>query len=352
MSFSVSSFGKTSDGKEVKLYTLKNKNGTEAAFTDLGADWVSMKVKDKLGKVRDVVFGYDNAAVYENNPTTCGECVGRNANRIGNAKFTLGGKEYELAKNDHGKNNLHSGPDYWKSRVFSAEAGEGQLGSRVTFSLHSKDMDQGYPGNLDFTVTYTLQDNDSLMIEYSAESDQETICNPTNHAYFNLSGHDSGLISAQEVWINADAFTPADAFSVPTGEIRPVSGTPMDFTIMKEIGKDIDADYDQLKFAGGFDHNYVLNGYDGKLKLAAKAKDRESGIVMKVYTDLPGVQFYSGNHLKSSAPGKDDADYALRTGYCFETQFFPDAVNHPEWPQPVIKPGEKYHHFTVYEFGV
>lgn len=254
--------------------------------------------------------------------------------------------------NDHGKNSLHSGPNFWCSRIFAAKTEEGKLGSSVTFSLDSPDGDQGFPGNLKFSVTYTLQDDDTLMIEYQAESDGKTVCNPTNHCYFNLAGHGAGSVLDQEVWINADSFTPADSESIPTGEIAPVAGTPMDFTAAKTIGQDIEADYDQLKYGLGYDHNYVLNGYDGTLRLVARARDRVSGRTMKVYTDLPGMQFYTGNHLKSTAPGKGGADYGFRTGYCFETQFYPDAVNRPEWPQPVLAAGEKFHHFTAYKFGV
>jgi len=350
MSVTVKEFGKLENGQTAKLYTMVNKNGTEASFTDLGAAWVTMIVPDRDGKMEDVVFGYDDAETYYNNPTSCGECVGRSANRIAKGHFVLEGKEYQLAKNN-GENNLHSGPDKWAKKLFTGEVTDTKLGSSVTFRLLAPDGSQGYPGDLTFAVTYTLTDQDELVIEYRASSDKTTIINPTNHAYFNLRGHGAGDIGDQLVWINADTFTPADEASIPTGEIAPVEGTPMDFTIMKPIGQDINADYDQLKFGNGYDHNYVLNGWDGKLNLVAKAKDPVSGRKLKVYTDLPGMQFYTGNSLKEShAPGKGGARYLFRTGYCFETQFYPDSVNHPEWPRPVFGPGEEYHHFTVYKF--
>ena len=352
MGFTIGKFGNTSDGKETKTFSLTNSNGTEAVFTDLGACWTAMKVKDANGCFEDVLIGYEDPKIYENNPTSCGECVGRNANRIGGARFSINGKEYQIAANNNGINNLHSGPDYWRSRVFDAVTEETEEGSSVRFTLHSPDMDQGYPGNMDFSVRYTLKEDDALSIEYQAVCDRDTICNPTNHAYFNLGGHGSGSALNQEVWINADSFTPTDKFSIPTGEIRPVSGTPMDFNVMKPIGKEIGADYDQLKLANGYDHNYVLNKYDGNIRLVAKSKDPVSGRLMKVYTDLPGMQFYSGNYLNSQAPGKEGADYSLRSGYCFETQYYPDSVNRPEWPSPILKAGEKYHHITIYKFGV
>lgn len=351
MSAEVREFGTLADGRSTQLFVLTNGNGTEAVFTDLGAAWVSMKVQDREGEPGDVLLGYDDPETYNQNPTAMGECVGRSANRIGNGKFTLEGVEYQLARNNHGKNNLHSGPELWCSRLFAAETEQTKLGSRVSFRLNSPDGDQGFPGALAFSVSYTLTEDDSVIIEYSGISDRTTIINPTNHAYFNLRGHDAGDILEQEVWINADYFTPVDAWSLPTGELRPVDGTPMDFTMQKPIGQDIDADDEQLRFGNGYDHNFVLNNQDGKLRLVAKAKDRESGRKLKIYTDLPGLQFYTGNALRAEqAEGKGGAVYDRRAGYCFETQFYPDAVNHAEWPQPVFRAGEEYHHFTIYKF--
>ena len=353
MSAEVKDFGTLENGTAVKLYTLTNGNGTEASFTDLGAAWVSMKVRDKDGNVDDVVLGYDDPETYFNNPTSCGECIGRCAGRTGNASFTIDGQTYELGKNEGGKHNRHSGPDKWCTKVFSAETEEGKLGSRVTFRLETPDGSQGFPGNLSFAVSYTLGQDDSLIIEYLASADRKTVINPTNHAYFNLGGHGSGSILNEEVWINADKYTPIREDLITSGEIASVEGTPLDFTIMKPIGQDIDADSEQIRFAGGFDHNYCVNGYDGTLNLVAKAKHPENGRRLKVYTDLPGLQFYTGNSLKAEAAhGKGGAVYGPRTGYCFETQFFPDAVNKADWEKPVFGPGEEYHHFTVYRFAV
>ncbi len=350
MGVTVRDFGVLENGQKAKLYTLTNTSGTEASFTDIGAAWVTMKVQDREGAFGDVVFGYEDANTYYNNPTSCGECIGRSANRIAGGHFVLEGQEYQLAKNN-GENNLHSGPDKWAKKLFTGEAEETKLGARVTFRLLAPDGSQGYPGDLTFAVSYTLTEQDEVIIEYRASADRTTVINPTNHAYFNLRGHGAGTIGDQLVWINADNFTPADAGSIPTGEIAPVAGTPMDFTVMKPIGQDIGADYDQLKYANGYDHNYVLNGWDGKLNLVAKAKDPVTGRKLKVYTDLPGMQFYTGNSLKDGqAHGKGDVPYPFRSGYCFETQYYPDAVNKPEWPQPVFRAGEEYHSFTVYKF--
>lgn len=351
MAVKIQSFGKTENGVEVTQYTITNGNGTECSLIDLGAAWVTMKVRDRKGAFADVVIGYDNAEAYYHNPTSCGECVGRNANRIGGAAFELEGVRYQLAKNNN-DNNLHSGPDKWVTHLFKGSLPDGEAGNSVRFTKFSPDGEQGFPGNLDFSVTYTLTEEDALRIVYEASADQTTVINPTNHAYFNLAGNGSGDILQQEVWINADAFTPADQWSIPTGEIRPVAGTPFDFTQKKKIGRDIGADYDQLKFAGGYDHNFALNEQGTGLRHAALLTDPVSGRRMDVYTDLPGMQFYTGNGLKNTYPGKDGADYLPRTGVCFETQYYPDAVNKPDWQQPVFKKGEVYRSETVYSFSV
>ena len=351
MAVKIQSFGKTENGVEVTQYTITNGNGTECSLIDLGAAWVTMKVRDRNGTFADVVIGYDNAEAYYHNPTSCGECVGRNANRIGGAAFELEGIRYQLAKNNN-DNNLHSGPDKWVTHLFKGSLPDGEAGNSVRFTKFSPDGEQGFPGNLDFSVTYTLTEEDALRIVYEASADQTTVINPTNHAYFNLAGNGSGDILQQEVWINADAFTPADQWSIPTGEIRPVAGTPFDFTEKKKIGRDIGADYDQLKFANGYDHNFALNEQGTGLRHAALLTDPVSGRRMDVYTDLPGMQFYTGNGLKNTYPGKDGADYLPRTGVCFETQYYPDAVNKPDWQQPVFKKGQVYRSETVYSFSV
>lgn len=342
-------FGKAADGTTVFLYTLTNENGITASFTDLGAIWVSMVVPDRNGVMADVVQGYDTAEAYIGNSAHFGAPIGRNANRIGNASFTLNGEIYTLAQND-GKNNLHSGPNLYHDRVWEVQTEEDELGSQIQFSLFSPDGDQGYPGNAEIHVTYTLTPDNAVMIAYGMTTDADTIANFTNHSYFNLRGHDAGDIESQQVQILADAFTPADAGSIPTGEIRPVEGTPMDFRQMKPIGQDIDAEDEQMILGRGFDHNWVLNRGE-ELFLAAKAYDEQSGRMMEVYTELPGMQFYTANFLNGEK-GKNGAIYKRRSSYCFETQYFPDAINKPQFVSPVLKAGDEYHTMTVYQFLV
>ncbi len=340
-------FGTMPDGEVVYLYTLTNENGIEASFTDLGGTWVSMKVPDREGKLADVVQGYDCVQDYLGNNTHFGAIVGRNANRIGNAEFSLDGKIYRLAEND-GVNNLHSGPDLYHDRVWETEYEETEMGLTLSFSLFSPHMDQGYPGNADIQVDYTLTPDNAVMITYHMTADQDTIANFTNHSYFNLKGHACEDISTQKVQIFADYFTPTDAGSIPTGELRAVKGTPMDFTEKKAIGRDIDSDYEQIVLGHGFDHNWVLKKEEG-MALAAKAFDEESGRVMEVYTDLPGMQFYTANFLDNEK-GKEGVVYKRRSSYCFETQYAPDAINKPEFASPVLKAGDEYHTTTVYRF--
>ncbi len=341
--------GTLENGAEVSKYILTNENGVSAAFTDLGGTWLEMTVPDRDGRMKDVLLGYDTVDGLLTKSGHLGEIVGRNANRIGGAAFTLNGITYALVINSGSKNNLHSGPDFYRSRIWDAEAEETGLGTRITFSLFSPDGDQNYPGNANIAVSYTLTPDNSLRLDYQMVSDEDTIANFTNHAYFNLAGHDCPEILDQKVWIDADTYTIPDAESIPTGVLEPVKGTPMDFTELKAIGKDIDADYEPLKWAGGFDHNWVLNHPAGELALSAKAVDEKSGRVMEVYTDLPGVQFYTANGL-SNQEGKDGVIYNPRCGYCFETQHFPDAVNKPQFPSPILKAGEEYKTTTIYRF--
>lgn len=349
MEYTKKEFGTMPDGRTAYLYTLENENGTIAQFTDLGAIWVSMQVRDKKGTLDDVVLGYDTFENYRLNPPHIGATVGRNANRIANGTFEINGVTYPLAINN-GPNNLHSGPDYYDRRLWDAEASEGTNGTQVSFSLSSPDGDQGFPGNAEITVTYTLTPDDSVMIHYHMVCDQDTLANFTNHSYFNLAGQASGDAMNQMAWINADTFTPNDEFSIPTGEIRPVAGTPMDFTTMKTIGKDINENYDQLVLGNGYDHNWVVNGWDGEVNLIAKAYDPVTGRAMDVYTDLPGVQFYTANFLTDELPGKHGAVYGKRTAYCFETNYYPDAIHKPQFPSPVLKAGEEYDTTTIYHF--
>ncbi len=350
MAWTKTSFGTMENGAEVFRYTLTNDNGVSASFTDLGGIWLTMVVPDRDGQFDDVVLGYDTVEKCTSLPGHLGEIVGRNANRIGGAEFTLNGTTYLLEPNS-GKNNLHSGPNYYRDRIWDTEVEESALGTKITFSLFSPDGDQGYPGNASIAVSYTLTPDNSLKLDYHMVADADTVANFTNHSYFNLAGHQSGLATAQLVWIDADTFTIADETSIPTGELVPVKGTPMDFTTMKPIGQDIEADYEPLKFGGGYDHNWVLNHPEGETALSAKACDEKSGRIMEVYTDLPGVQFYTANFLGGeNCVGKDQVSYTPRCGYCFETQYFPDAINKPGFPSPVLKAGEEYRTTTIYKF--
>lgn len=349
MAWKKEAFGTLENGAAVSKYTLTNENGVSAAFTDLGGTWLEMKVPDRDGKLADVLLGYDSVEDILTKSGHMGEIVGRNANRIGGAAFTLNGITYALVINSGSKNNLHSGPDFYRSRLWDAEVEETGLGTRITFSLFSPDGDQNYPGNANIAVSYTLTPDNSLRLDYLMVSDADTIANFTNHAYFNLAGHDAGSVLAQKVWIDADTYTIPDQESIPTGVLEPVKGTPMDFTELKTIGDEIDADYEPLKNAGGYDHNWVLNHAPGELALSAKAVDEASGRIMEVYTDLPGVQFYTANGLKGQI-GKGGTLYDPRYGYCFETQYFPDAVNKPQFASPIVKAGEEYKTTTIYHF--
>lgn len=349
MAYKKEQWGVMPSGEPVSLYTLTNENGVSASFTDLGGTWVTMVVSDREGKMTDVVLGYDNVEAYLENPPHFGAPIGRNANRIANAKFTLNGKEYRLASND-GPNNLHSAPDLYHDRMWEAEVSEDALGTTISFSLFSPDGDQGYPGNADITVSYTLTPEDSVVIGYHMVSDSDTVANFTNHSYFNLDGQGAGCAMNQRVWIDADAYTRADAGSIPTGEIVPVKGTPMDFTVMKPIERDIEEAYEALILGKGYDHNWVLNHAPGETALSAAAESEKTGIRMEVYTDLPGMQFYTGNFLGEGPVGKEGVTYRQRYGYCFETQYYPNAVNVAGFPSPVLKAGEEYRTTTIYKF--
>ena len=341
----VTAFGMTKDGKEAQLCLLKNSKGLKAYVSDFGATLVRLFVPDRDGNMTDVVLGYDDAAGYERGTAGIGATVGRNANRIGGASVEINGATYPLEKNDNGKNNLHSGPDVYQKRIWEVED---RADNRITFLLHSPDGDQGYPGALDMRVTYELDDENALSIHYEAVPDQDTIINMTNHSYFNLNGHNSGSVLEHKVWLNADSFTPADAESIPTGEIRSAEGTPMDFRTAKAIGKEIDADYEPLRFGGGYDHNWVLKN-NGRFAKVAEVTSEKSGIRMEVYTDLPGVQMYTANFLDHE-PGKDGAVYEKRSAVCLETQYYPDAIHHDNFPSPVCRKGMKYDSRTAYRF--
>ncbi len=347
MSIRVEAFGTTKDGQQVKKYILENGKGMKAVVLNLGAGLAELWVPDQDGALRDVVWGYEKAEDYEVNGPDFGAIVGRNANRIGGAVITIAGKDYTLAKNN-GENNLHSGPDMYFTRMWKGIVVDD---NKVEFSLHSPDGDQGYPGNADITVSYTLTDDGELQIVYQGKADQDTIFNLTNHSYFNLDGQESDSVLEQKVWLDADAFTPGDAGLIPTGEIRDVTGTPMDFRTEHMIGERIDADYEPLKQAGGYDHNYVLKN-EGKYALCGKLISQKSGICMEVSTDLPGIQIYSANFLENEKGGKEGRTYGRRSAICFESQYFPDACHHENFQSPIVKAGEVYRTKTGYRFSV
>ena len=346
MAVSTTHFGTHPEGKEALLYTITNKNGMQVSLTNVGAAIVSVRVPDRQGVMADVVLGYDKAEDYMRNDSFFGVVIGPSANRIGNATFCLDGVTYKVDANA-GPNNLHSHKEKgWHKRFWEAQIGE----DSVTFTLEDAAGNMGFPGNKKVSVTYSLDEENALKIHYHGVSDTRTILNLTNHSYFNLEGHDSGKIVGHELRLAASQFTPADAASIPTGELAEVKGTPMDFTVSKKVGDEIGADFEQLKFAGGYDHNWVINGWDGTLRHFATLKAPESGRVMEAYTTLPGVQFYAGNSITEQT-GKSGATYGLRQGLCLETQYFPDSVNKPQFPDCIFGGDKEYDSVTVYRFS-
>jgi aldose 1-epimerase len=332
--------------EEFSTYTLKNAKGMEAVVTNYGARVMKLTTPDRAGQFADVVLGFDSPAAYETieNPYF-GAIVGRYGNRIAKGKFTLGGVEYTLAKNN-GENSLHGGLKGFDKRVWSAK----QDGQKLEMTYVSKDGEEGYPGTLTATVTYSLTDDNSLRIDYTATTDKDTVKNITNHAYFNLAGQGDGDILGHELVLYADKYTPVDSGLIPTG-IKPVQGTPFDFRKPHLIGERINADNEQIKFGKGYDHNFVLNGDMGKLRPAVKLTEPKSGRVMEVSTTEPGVQFYTGNFLDGTITGKGGKVYKQRSALCLETQHFPDSPNHPNFPTTVLKPGEKYESTTIYKLS-
>jgi len=341
------SFGKTDDGQQVDLYTLKNQHGMEAAITNYGGTVVTLKVPDRNGKLDDVVLGYDKLEDYAAGKAYFGAIIGRYANRIAHAQFTLNGTTYTLAKND-GDNHLHGG---FNKRVWTAKDVSGSAGQALELTYLSKDGEEGFPGNLSVKVVYTLTDQNELKIDYSATTDKDTVLNLTNHCYFNLAGQGNGDILQHQLTIRADRFTPVDANLIPTGDLRSVKGTPFDFTTATVIGARIDQDDQQLKLGRGYDHNWVLNGdASGSLTVAAQAYEPRSGRLLEVSTTEPGLQFYTGNFL-DGIQGKQGKVYNRRYAFCLETQHFPDSPNHPNFPSTVLKPGQHYQTTTVYKFS-
>ena len=346
------SFGKTAAGENVDIYTLRNANGVEAKITNYGGIVVSLKVPDRNGKFGDVVLGFNDLEQYlTKNDPYMGAIIGRFGNRIGKGRFALNGVEYKLATNN-GENHLHGGLKGFDKVVWQGKSMKTKAGVAVAFTYLSKDGEEGYPGNLNVTVVYTLTGKNELKIDYSATTDKDTVLNLTHHSYFNLRGEGDGDILDHMVKINASHFVPTDATSIPTGELKPVANTPFDFLKDTAIGLRINNDDEQLKFGNGYDHTWVINGRRGTMRLAATAQELTSGRVMEVWTTEPGMQFYTGNFLNGSITGKSGKPYARRTGFCFETQHYPDSPNQPKFPTTRLRKGATFRSSTIYKFGV
>ena len=339
-------FGTARDGRDVYAYTLSNANGMQARIINFGANLVSLLVPDQDGNLEDIVLGYDKLEDYYGNGSFLGATIGPSANRIAGACFDIDGQTYHIDVND-GENNLHSHMEEgYHKRVWDVTE---ETEQSITLTIEGKDGEMGFPGNKKLSMTYSLSDDNALKLSYHASSDAKTIINPTNHTYFNLSGHKADKIEDHLLKLNASHYKPGDSGSIPTGKIAPGAGTPMDFTQWKPIGQDINAECEQLKFGQGYDHNFVIDEADGTLREIAEAQDPKSGRKMKVFTTLPGVQFYAGNCIGEET-GKDGALYAPRKGFCLETQYFPDNIHHENFQQAVFGPGKDYESVTVYQF--
>lgn len=340
------------NGSEIELFTLSNHNGLTAEIINYGGIIISLHAPDRKGQMADIMLGYDDLDSYLDRSPFFGAIIGRHANRLEDACFTLDGITYQLNKNE-GNNQLHGGLKGFDKVIWNAEIiGEPDHQS-LKLSYKSPDGEEHYPGNLDVAVIYSLNEDNAFVIEYTAVSDKDTVVNLTNHAYFNLSGHDSGDILDHQLMIRASRFTVISEACIPTGEIRGVAGTPMDFTRLKSIGAGLlnSMDDEQMKNGEGYDHNWVLNVSGKKPEKAAELYDQKSGRLLEVYTTKPGIQFYSGNHLEKAGKGKGGVEYKKRSGLCLETQYFPNAMKHTHFPSPVLKAGEVYHHVTIYRLG-
>jgi aldose 1-epimerase len=341
-------FGKTADGTPVDLYTLTNSKGVRLSITNYGGIVVSLFTPDRNGNAGDIVLGFERLEDYLQRHPYFGCIIGRYGNRIAKGRFALDGVEYRLAQNN-GENHLHGGLVGFDKKVWKARDYTDAEGQHLELRYTSPDGEEGYPGTLDVTVTYTLDDRNQLRIDYLATTDKPTIVNLTNHSYFNLAGE--GDILRHVLRLNADHFTPVDAGLIPTGELRPVKGTPFDFTEPTPIGARIEQDDEQLRFGRGYDHNFVLRAGGGALSEAAEVYEPKTGRVLRVLTTEPGVQFYTGNFLDGTLQGKYGRVYYRRTGFCLETQHFPDSPNKPHFPSTVLRPGQTYRSTTIYEFS-
>ncbi|BCX03907.1 MAG: aldose 1-epimerase [Candidatus Roseilinea sp.] len=341
-------FSKLPDGSEVEQYTLTNEGGLTVQIITYGGIITALRAPDRNGTPGDIVLGFDSLAGYLAGHPYFGCIVGRFANRIAGGRFTLDGVAYQLAVNN-GPNHLHGGLAGFDKKLWRATTGRSDGAISVALSYLSRDGEEGYPGNLHVTVTYTLTRDNALHIRYLARTDKPTILNLTNHTYFNLAGQ--GDILDHEVTINADHFTPVNETLIPTGELQPVAGTPLDFRQPMRIGARINDPHEQLVRAGGYDHNFIINGAMGELRFAARVYEPSSGRVLEVYTTEPGMQLYTGNFLDGSIVGKGGTVYGRRAGLCLETQHFPDSPNQPNFPSAVLRPSESFHSATVFKFG-
>ncbi len=343
-------FGKTTDGQNVDIYTLTNKNGITIKIINYGAAVVSLTAPDRNGKFEDVVLGYDNIEGYEADKSYFGSIVGRYGNRIGKGKFKLDGKEYQLSINN-GENHLHGGTSGFNKKVWTVLGASAQT---ISLKYISQDGEEGYPGTVDLTVAYSLNNENELYINYTALTNKNTILNPTHHSYFNLTGTPNKTILDHELMIDADKFTPVDKGLIPTGKFAVVTNTPMDFRKATKIGDRINENYEQLKFGLGYDHNWVLNKHQELIPKIATVYEPTSGRFMEVWTNQPGIQFYCGNFLDGKVKGKNGVMYQYRTGLCLEAQHFPDSPNKPDWPSTVLKASktEPYRQTTIYKFSV
>lgn len=348
--FQKSDFGKTAEGQSVDIYTLTNSRGAEVKITNYGGIVTSLKVPDRTGRLGDVVLGFDDLAAYLKGHPYFGAIIGRYGNRIAKGRFTLNGVEYKLAVNN-GANHLHGGVKGFDKVVWNAKPLKVPNGVALELTYLSKDGEEGYPGNLSVKVTYTLTNANELKIEYSATTDKDTVVNLTHHSYFNLAGQGEGDILKHSLFLNANRFTPTDEGSIPTGELRSVRNTPFDFLRMTEIGARINDPDQQLQFSKGYDHNFVLNGKIGTMRLGARVYEAGTGRVMEVWTTEPGIQFYTGNFLDGTLTGKDGKVYNSRYGFCLETQHYPDSPNQSKFPSTVLRKGTRYHTVTVYKFS-
>lgn len=343
-------YGKLPDGREVYQFTLKNHSGMKVNIINYGAIVTSIIVPDKNGKFEDVTLGYDSLSGYINDNSYQGAIVGRYGNRIGKGKFKLDDKEYQLTIND-GENHLHGGKFGFNKVLWNAEIVSELSEPAIKLTYISPDGEEGYPGNVIISVTYTLTNKNELRIDYKGTTDKPTILNPTHHSYFNLSGNPLNTILDHQLTIEADTFTPVDKGLITTGEIKSVDKTPMDFRTPFAIGARIHDNFEQLTFGKGYDHNWVLRNYNGQLRKAVELYEPISGRLMTIYTDQPGMQFYSGNFLDGSIKGKNGINYQYRTGLCLEAQCFPDSPNKPEFPSVTLRPGQEYKQTTIYQFS-